>query len=288
MTKLTQIQQPRFSQLIKSDNYQSLIKATLSDPKRVQRFVANITSAVAINKDLQECECSSILGCALLGESLNLSPSPQLGQFYMVPFNDTNTKTKKAQFILGYHGMIQLAIRSGQYIKLNVASIKEGELKYFDPITETMEVELIQDEIARETAETTGYYAMFQYLNGFVKSIYWSKTKMLEHALKYSKGFAKDKRNGTSYTFWSKNFDEMAHKTMLRQIIGKWGVMSIDMLNAFDKDGAIINEDQTAEYVDMQDIKELEVQTIKSINKSEESAEQEQEEYISFDDLNKE
>lgn len=210
-----------------------------------QRFISAIVSAVNTNPALQECTNQSILSGALLGESLKLSPSPQLGQYYLVPFNDKN-KGKVAQFQLGYKGYIQLALRSGQYKKLNVLAIKEGELIRFDPLNEEIEVRLIEDEEEREQANTIGYYAMFEYTNGFRKAIYWSKRKMEAHALKYSKGYQAKK----GYTFWEKDFDGMAYKTMLRQLISKWGIMSIDMASAIDSDMAVINEDGTKDYVD--------------------------------------
>lgn len=214
-----------------------------------QRFISAVISAVQTNPTLQECTNQSILSAALLGESLKLSPSPQLGQYYMVPFNDKE-RGKVAQFQLGYKGYIQLAIRSGQYKKLNVLAIKEGELVRFDPLNEEIEVKLIEDEEQREAAETIGYYAMFEYTNGFRKALYWSKRKMEAHALKYSQGYKNDKKKGTAYTFWSKDFDGMAYKTMLRQLISKWGIMSIDMASAIDADMAVINEDGTKDYVD--------------------------------------
>lgn len=214
--------------------------------KNGDRFIASIVSAVQVNSDLQECTNPSILSAALLGESLKLSPSPQLGQYYMVPFRNNKKRCKEAQFQLGYKGYIQLAIRSGQYKKLNVLAIKEGELVRFDPLNEEIEVNLIDDEEVREEAKTIGYYAMFEYTNGFRKAMYWSKKKMEAHALKYSKGYAAKK----GYTFWEKDFDGMAYKTMLRQLISKWGIMSIDMQNAMESDMAVIHEDGTKDYAD--------------------------------------
>ena len=240
-----------------------------------QRFISAVVSAVQTNPGLQECTNQSILSAALLGESLKLSPSPQLGQYYMVPFNDKD-RGKVAQFQLGYKGYIQLAIRSGQYKKLNVLAIKAGELVKFDPLNEEIEVKLIEDEEQREAAETIGYYAMFEYTNGFRKSIYWSKKKMLAHADKYSQAFSANggtvktrygEKTKVSYSdfvagnfdpkdawmyssFWYKDFDGMAYKTMLRQLISKWGIMSIDMASAIDADMAVINEDGTKDYVD--------------------------------------
>ena len=213
-----------------------------------QRFISAIISAVNVNPSLAECTNQSILSGALLGESLKLSPSPQLGHYYLVPFNDKN-KGKVAQFTLGYKGYTQLAIRSGQYKKLNVLAIKEGELEYFDPLNEEIRITLIKDWNARENAPTIGYYAMFELVNGYRKALYWSKEQMEAHALKYSQGYRAKK----GYTFWEKDFDAMAYKTMIRQLISKWGIMSIDMINAFDSDTAVINEDGTKNYVETEE-----------------------------------
>lgn len=232
--------------------------------KNGTRFVSSIVSAVQTTPALQECTNPSILSAALLGEALNLSPSPQLGQFYMVPFKNKKKGVTEAQFQLGYKGYIQLAIRSGYYKKLNVLAIKEGELIRYNPLEEEIEVSLIEDDIEREETPTAGYYAMFEYENGFKKSMYCSKKKMLAHADKYSAAFSAkslelleagkipDSEKWKYSSFWYKDFDGMAMKTMLRQLISKWGIMSIDLQTAIDKDMAIIQEDGTADYVDHQ------------------------------------
>ncbi|MBR2540382.1 MAG: recombinase RecT [Mogibacterium sp.] len=223
-----------------------------------QKFIASVVSAVQANPQLQECTNSSILSAALLGSSLNLTPSPQLGQFYFVPFKNTKAGVVEAQFQLGYKGYIQLAIRSGYYKKLNVLPIKEGELIRFDPLDEEIEVQLIDDEDAREKAPTIGYYATFIYTNGFKKAIYWSRAKMQSHAEKYSQGYQRDLKNGTSFTFWSKNFDDMACKTMLRHLISRWGIMSTELQTAFENDMAVIHEDGTKTFVDTEEAPALE------------------------------
>lgn len=234
--------------------------------KNGTRFISSIVSATQATPTLQECTNPSILSAALLGEALNLSPSPQLGQFYMVPFDNRKKGCKEAQFQLGYKGYIQLAERSGYYKKLNVLAIKEGELIRYDPLDEEIEVELIDDDVIREETPAMGYYAMFEYENGFRKTMYWSKKKMMAHAEKYSPAFS---RNGGAKTlelleqgkipekdlwkyssFWFKDFDGMALKTMLRQLISKWGIMSIDLQKAIDKDMAVIQEDGSADYVE--------------------------------------
>lgn len=262
--------------------------------KNGTRFISSIVSAVQTTPALQECTNPSILSAALLGEALNLSPSPQLGQFYMVPFDNKKKGCKEAQFQLGYKGYIQLAERSGYYKKLNVLAIKEGELIRYDPLNEEIEVELIDDDVIREEAPAMGYYAMFEYENGFRKTMYWSKKKMLAHAEKYSQAF---KRNGGAKSlelleqgkipekdlwkyssFWFKDFDGMAMKTMLRQLISKWGIMSIDLQTALDKDMAVIHEDGTTDYVDTQPeqdnvVADQELQEVKEQKEKEEPAE---------------
>lgn len=274
-----------FSMTINQDGYKNFINKSLGDPKRASRFVSAITSAVVTTPALQECDAMSIVSAGLLGEALNLSLSPQLGQYYMVPFNDNKNDRKVATFILGYKGYIQLAIRSGQYKKMTVLAIKEGELVHFNPLFEEIEVNLIEDETKRESTPTIGYYAMFEYMNGFRKAIYWSKSKMIAHADKYSQAFSKNsktiKSKNKTYTkvsyedyekgnylpedewlyssFWYKDFDEMAYKTMLRQLISKWGIMSTEMQDAYTKDNAFIHSDGTAEFIESDEVSEIPV-----------------------------
>ena len=224
---------------------------------------------------LQDCDAGTILAGALLGESLNLSPSPQLGQYYLVPFEckvkgpdgknlwvlddegnhakDANGKwlavtEKKAQFVLGYKGYIQLALRSGHYADLDVMEIKEGEYLGKDPNTGKPRFKFVEDDDARETLPVIGYMAFFEYLNGFRKVIFWSKQKMMSHADTYSPAYSAethkkimageiaDKDMWKYSSFWYKNFDDMAKKTMLRQLISRWGVMSTELQRAFVQD----------------------------------------------------
>ena len=225
------------------------------------RFISSIVSAVQTNKALAACTNTSILSAALLGEALKLSPSPQLGQYYLVPYR--NKDVEEAQFQLGWKGYVQLAIRSGQYKKITVSEIKEGELEYYNPITEEFKFAPILDEKIRNKARTIGYYAAFELNNGGSKEIYWSREKMQKHAETYSKGYNSDLKNKTSYTFWTKDFDSMAKKTMLRQLISKWGLMSIDMQKAYTSDMGVLDETGTVRYVDNEvDVREEVAQEI--------------------------
>lgn len=218
--------------------------------KNGTRFITSIVSAVNNNSELQKCSNPSILSAALLGESLNLSPSPMLGYYYFVPFNDKE-KGKVAQFQIGYKGLIQLAIRSGQYKKLNVLAIKEGELEYFDPLNEEIKVNMmINDWDAREKAETVGFYACFELVNGFKKAMYWSRAQMEAHAMQYSQSYRAKK----GYSFWEKDFSAMGCKTMLKQLLSKWGIMSTELIQAIDADEAVINEDGSMNYVETEEV----------------------------------
>lgn len=259
--------------------FKQAISNALNDAAREKSFIASVIAAAAVNTVLQECTPKSVLSAALTGESLRLPPSPQLGYYYFVPYEkkvkDPQTgrdvldedgnprKVKEAQFQIGYKGLIQLALRSGYYKRIIVNEIRQGELKKWDPLTEEIKVVMIEDEELRARTPVEGYYAMLEYLNGFTKCMYWSYKKMLAHADRFSPAFSAEATGGQypkmSYedfragkvpekdmwrysSFWYKDFDGMAFKTMLRQLISKWGVMSIELQQAFEADSEAVVE----------------------------------------------
>lgn len=238
-----------FSTFMASDAVKNKINEMIGG-KDGQRFITSIISAVSANPSLAECDHSTILSAAMQGEALKLSPSQQLGHYYLVPYRDNNLKRTVAQYQIGYKGYIQLAMRSGQYRDLDVIEIREGEYKGKDKFTGKPVIEFIEEDDERENMPVIGYFAYFELLNGFRKSLYWSKAKMEKHALQYSKGYASDRRNNKSYTFWSKDFNGMAFKTMLRQLLSKWAVMSIDMQTAMTTDMTVIDAEGSYRYVD--------------------------------------
>lgn len=238
-----------FNTLIKSDAVQSALNKTLGDVAKTKTFTTSLISAVNSNPQLQDCDGTSIISAALVGECLNLSPSPQLGQYYIVPYKDKKTGVSKATFQLGWKGYYALAIRSGQYKKLDVVPVKQGELKAYHEITGDIEIEEITDPLKREEAPTIGYYAYFELMNGFKKSMYWSRERMVDHAKRYSRTYER------SDSLWQKDFDAMAIKTMYRQLIGKYGIMSVDMQTAYSSDMAVQpditkSENSGPEYID--------------------------------------
>ncbi len=259
--------QPKFSVFMSQENIKNLVQQAVG--QNAQSFTTAIISAVSNNPDLQKCSQVTILSAALQGEALKLSPSPQLGQYYMVPFNKKdkqgNIISVSAQFILGAKGYKQLAMRSGQYLDIDVLEIKEGEYKGRDKNTGKQLFEFIEDDDEREAKATVGYMAYFELLNGFRKTVYWTKNKMIKHADTYSQAFSADKYddyiNGKvpqkelyKYSsFWYKNFTEMAFKTLLRYLLSQWGVMSIEMQKAIDLDNTVINENGEPSYVELED-----------------------------------
>lgn len=259
--------QPKFSVFMSQENIKNLVQQAVG--QNAQSFTTAIISAVSNNPDLQKCSQVTILSAALQGEALKLSPSPQLGQYYMVPFNKKdkqgNIVSVSAQFILGAKGYKQLAMRSGQYRDIDVLEIKEGEYKGRDKATGKQLFEFIEDDDVREEKPTIGYMAYFELLNGFRKTVYWTKNKMIKHADTYSQAFSADKYddyiNGKvpqkelyKYSsFWYKNFTEMAFKTLLRYLLSQWGVMSIEMQKAIDLDNTVINENGEPSYVELEE-----------------------------------
>ena len=252
-----------FSTFMSSDAVKQKVNEMIGG-KDGQRFITSIISAVSTNPELAKCDHPTILSAAMQGEALKLSPSNQLGHYYLVPYKEKIKGTKDyrmvSQFQMGYKGYIQLAMRSGQYKDLDVMDIREGEYKGKDKYTGKPVIEFIEDDDEREELPIIGYFAYFELLNGFRKSLYWSKAKMEKHAVQYSKGYASDIENGNKYTFWSKDFNGMAYKTMLRQLLSKWAVMSIEMQTAMATDMAVIN-DNGYEYVDSQPEDEMPEQT---------------------------
>lgn len=268
-----------FSIAVNQPKFQNLIANCIPDKKMAVRFVASITSAVATNPALKECEPSTIISGALLGESLGLSPSPQLGQYYLLPFkqkakydkagNLISQECMAAQFVLGAKGYKQLAIRSGMYRDINVLPVRQGEYMGRDRFSGNPIIEFGDNE----NAPIIGYYAFFELLSGFRKCVYWTKEKMLEHADRYSMAFSKlsyEKiQNGQissgemwKYSsFWYKNFDSMAEKTMIRHLLSQWGVLSPEMRTAIESDEMQIKEQDGAlipDEFELQEPKQIE------------------------------
>lgn len=259
------VKSPSFSVAMTTTGFKNMVTNTLRDQKVANNFVSSIISAVVTNPLLQECDNKSILASGLLGASLGLSPSAQLGQYYLVPYNDKKRGCKVAQFQLGYKGYIQLALRSGQYADIDAIEIHQGEYLGRDSFTGKQRFSFIEDDDKREALPVIGYMASFEYLNGFRKVLYWSKQKVLDHADRYSQAFSKlayqrlqngeipDSELWKYSSYWYKDFDSMAKKTLLRQLISKWGIMSVELQTAFERDNSMNDFNDSGEIVSVQE-----------------------------------
>lgn len=252
---------PKFSVVINEPAFQKAIRNTLQSPALCRAFTANLITAVTINPSLEKCTAPSLIAGALQAESYKL-PIGSLGYTYLIPYEDKKNKCFVAQFQIGYKGLIQLAIRSGQYKSINVCEVRKGEIKRWNHLTGELELNTDIDYDSVLNDEIVGYFAFFETINGFRKEIFMTKEYMMNYADTYSMAFSKekyqdyitgnyDKNEAYKYSsFWYKNFDEMAKKTCLKQLFSKWGILSVEMQNAIEKDQAVINDDGTFNYVD--------------------------------------
>ena len=266
-----------------------LVANTITDEKRKTQFIANIVSAVSNNPTLQECDSVSVIGAGLQAEAMHFPINNALGYCYLVPFNDKKSDTKKAQFQIGYKGYIQLAIRTGQYKNINVCEVREGELNDFDPL-KGMTFNWNKNYEERKNLKVIGYAGEFTLMNGFTRTLYIPYEEMLDHADTYSQAFSKNatikKVNGKEYqmvsyndyvagkynkkddwlysSFWYKNFDEMAKKTVLRQLLSKWGIMSVEMQQAYENDQASFDATGKRDYIDSKDLENQNIEQVMS------------------------
>lgn len=224
---------------------------------KAAQFTSSLITLVNNDSYLSDADPMSIITGAMQAAQLDLPLEKQFGFAYLVPFNtkEGNQWVKKAQFVLGYRGYIQLAMRSGQYRSINVGTIYEGQLKGWNPLTEELEF----DPEAKESDEVVGYFGYFKMLNGFEKTVFWTKENVEQHRINNSKN--RDKKALTGV--WASNYDAMAQKTVLRNLLSKWGILSIEMQKAILTDESDADEQE----VDIKDVtNDVESNVIGAIN----------------------
>lgn len=211
---------------------QELFKKKFEDVlgSRAPQFIASVINLVGNDKYLAGCNSVSVISACLVAATLDLPIDKNLGYAWIVPYKDKGVP--KAQFQMGYRGYVQLALRSGQYRSINVIDVHEGELLKWDPLTEEMKIDFNQ----KVSDKVIGYAAYFELLNGFKKAEYWDMQRILEHKNKFSK----------SDFGWNNDFNAMARKTVLRNLLNHWGILSIQMQNGMSADLAA-TEDSAAE-----------------------------------------
>ncbi len=223
MAELPQRQQS-LQQILDSESVRKRFVDVLGD--EAAPFISSVLTTVNSNEALKQCSTTSILSAAATAAALRLPVSPSLGFAYIIPYN------RHATFQLGYKGIIQLALRSGQYRRINSAPVREGQIRDIDFITG----EIVKGEMTG--TKIVGYIAYFELINGFSKTLYMSIDEIEQHALTFSKSYAYDKKFGKRTSVWSINFDAMARKTVVKSLLSKFGIMSIEtagasLMNAF-------------------------------------------------------
>lgn len=207
-----------------------------SSPQMANSFMSSVISVANGNPQLRKAEPMSIIGAAMVAATMQLQVIPTLGQCYIIPYGN------KAQFQVGYLGLLQLCQRSGQFKKILAAPVHEGEYISGDEFDE----DYVFDKKQRKSDKIVGYMAKFELLNGFTKVAYWDVDRVKAHATKFSQAY----RSG--YTSpWKSDFDAMAQKTVLKSIL-KYAPKSIEMQNAVTFDQAVVN-------VNSSDIQDLDI-----------------------------
>lgn len=221
-----------------------------------QRFISSTISLVGNNKDLAKCDPLSIYTTCLAGHVAGFDCSPTTGYFYAVPIKG------RAEFWIGWKGLVQLARRTGKYKTINAIAIKEGEVIEVDEIKEIYNFKYNTDDDARRKSKTVGYYAIFVGNDGFTKEIYWTKDRMIDFANTYAKSFSKaiytKLENGEnvkdSWKYkdipWYGDTDSQGCKTVLKQILNKWGELTIAEQRVMAMDTCVIDENLEPVYTE--------------------------------------
>lgn len=231
---------------------------------KAPQFMASITNAVSGSSQLKKCPANSIIGAAFVAATYDLPIDSNLGFAAIVPYNESVydpqrrewVKVPKAQFQMMYKGFIQLAIRSGYYEKMNYAVVYEDELVSYNPITG--EVEFTRDfnactqRINGEYEKVVGYYAWFRLKTGFSQELFMTKSAVDNHAKKYSQAYRYDLNNNKKSSKWTTDFEAMALKTVIKLLLSKWGILSVDMQRAIQDDQKVYDEDGEGSYGDNQ------------------------------------
>lgn len=226
-----------FNLVIRNQNTQAYLQDVLGEKK--ETFVSNLTALVSNDTKLQECKPVTLMYAALTATSLDLPLDKNLGFAYVIPYKNNRERTTEAQFQLGAKGIKQLAIRSGQFIGMNVTDVREGEIAGRNRMTGEMTFNWIEDDEEREKAKVVGYLAWFKLVNGFEKTKYMTVEEIKAHATRYSQTYS-----------WSTDFDKMAEKTVMKLLLSKDAPLSVEMQTAFRADQSVQREEGKYIYSD--------------------------------------
>ena len=227
----------------------------LGGQDKANQFLASLISAVNGNTNLSKCSPMKVIKCAMVAASLNLDVNPNLGLASIVPYNKKWHEEQTPQFQMGWKGFVQLAIRTNQYKSMNVTEVYADEFESHDPYTGELKYHIVKDgdRSNGRTENIVGYFFCFELTSGFVKKAYMSKEDAYNHAKHYSKAFQNDLKYGTQSSPWSTMFDAMAEKTIVKNTLSKWGILSTQFAAAQSSDDASFSDDGEPEYVDEAD-----------------------------------
>ena len=232
----------KFNAMLENTRTQEYLTNVLGEKK--QTFVSNMVALVSSNKALSECDPSTIMFSCLKATALGLAIDPSLGLAWVLPYRDNKNNTTVATFQLGAKAYTQLALRTAKYKKINVRDVREGEIVGEDFVSGEMEFKKLEKD--REKAPVIGYVAMFELINGFSKQLYMSNEEIDAHAKRFSQTYRK------GYGLWADKDmrPKMAEKTVLKLLLSKWGILSVEMEQAIKSDSAVLGENNSVRYVD--------------------------------------
>ena len=232
----------KFNAMLENTRTQEYLTNVLGEKK--QTFVSNMVALVSSNKALSECDPSTIMFSCLKATALGLAIDPSLGLAWVLPYRDNKNNTTVATFQLGAKAYTQLALRTAQYKKINVRDVRDGEIVGEDFVSGEMQFKKLEKD--REKAPVIGYVAMFELINGFSKQLYMSNEEIDAHAKRFSQTYRK------GYGLWADKDmrPKMAEKTVLKLLLSKWGVLSVEMEQAIKSDSAVLGENNSVRYVD--------------------------------------
>lgn len=215
----------------------NFLEETLGEKK--SEFVSNLIALTDADNKLAECDPATLMKCAMNATALNLPLNKNLGYAYVIPYN------KVPSFQIGYKGFIQLAIRTGLYETINATDIREGE------ITRNKITGEIKFHKENPDGKILGYLAYVKLTTGFTASLFMSEAEIEAHALRFSKAYAYDKKKKIRASLWSDPAarPKMALKTVLKGLLGTYGLMTTEMAKAYSSDGDVENS-EGERYVD--------------------------------------
>ena len=238
-----------FNQTIRNPQTQKYLDDVLKERKG--SFVNNITALVANDSALQECQPLTVIFAALKATALDLPLDKSLGLAFCIPYKDRRNNTSVAQFQIGYKGIKQLALRSGQFAIIpNATDVREGELISRNRLTGECVFKFVENDIERSKLKIIGFASYFRLLNGAESTFYMSMEEMQAHALRYSQTYRSKDPKVKEASKWTTDFGDMARKTVIKLNLSRNAPLSVEMRDAINADQSVMYKDGEYSYLD--------------------------------------